>query len=113
MKAALEIFDPLATAVDWLDAYREGDLNTLVNMYSEHGVIECGCDRNLTTITWHSLHSYWLRRVANYPAGDLEDLQLAPGGASVTYMTLGVPVRATLIFGQGGKISRQLCGILK
>ena len=34
-------FDPLAVAVDWLDACRSGDLETLVDLYDEDATQEC------------------------------------------------------------------------
>jgi ketosteroid isomerase-like protein len=32
-------FDPMAAAIDWLDAYRSSDLETILKMYSDDAVI--------------------------------------------------------------------------
>ena len=37
-------FDPMAAAVDWLDAYRDGDIGAILNMYADDAVTECGCE---------------------------------------------------------------------
>ena len=36
-------FDPMAAAVDWLDAYRAGDIEALLAMYADGAFIHCGC----------------------------------------------------------------------
>jgi hypothetical protein len=36
-------FDPMAAAVDWLDAYRDGDIETILAMYADDAVVHCGC----------------------------------------------------------------------
>lgn len=36
-------FDAMAAAIDWLYAYRAGDLETILGMYAEDAVIVCGC----------------------------------------------------------------------
>ena len=36
-------FDPMAVAIDWLDAYRDVDLS-IVDLYSADAVLECGCN---------------------------------------------------------------------
>ena len=35
--------DPMAVAVDWLDAYRATRINQIVGMHSPDAVIECAC----------------------------------------------------------------------
>lgn len=37
-------FDPVAIVVDWLDACRRGDLDTLLGFYDNGAVLECGCE---------------------------------------------------------------------
>ena len=37
-------FDAMAAAVDWLDAYRFGDIEAILRMYRDDTVTECGCD---------------------------------------------------------------------
>ena len=38
--------DPMAVAVDWLDAYRAARINQMVGMYSPDAVIDCACGGN-------------------------------------------------------------------
>ena len=40
--------DPMAVAVDWLDAYRAARINQMVGMYSPDAVIDCACGGNKT-----------------------------------------------------------------
>jgi len=35
--------DPMAVAVDWLDAYRAASIAQIVGMYSPDAMIECAC----------------------------------------------------------------------
>jgi ketosteroid isomerase-like protein len=35
--------DPMAVAVDWLDAYRAASIDQIVGIYSPDAVIECAC----------------------------------------------------------------------
>lgn len=78
-------FDPMAAAVDWLDAYRSGDLETILGLYSDIATIECGCGGATTINGREALRVYWERRLRDYPAADLDDLQPAREGAAVTY----------------------------
>ena len=36
-------FDPMAAAVDWLDAYRTGDIETILAMYADDAIVHCAC----------------------------------------------------------------------
>ena len=36
-------FDPMAIAIDWLDAYRAGNIEAILEMYAEDAVVHCGC----------------------------------------------------------------------
>jgi hypothetical protein len=36
--------DPMAVAVDWLDAYPAARINQMVGMYRPDALIECACD---------------------------------------------------------------------
>jgi ketosteroid isomerase-like protein len=36
-------FDPMATAIDWLDAYRAADLNQLVDLYADDAALGKRC----------------------------------------------------------------------
>jgi hypothetical protein len=38
----MSTFDPIATAIDWLDAYRE-DAISIVDLYAPGAAVECCC----------------------------------------------------------------------
>jgi len=40
-------WDPMAVAVDWLDAYRAARINQIVGMHSPDAMIECACIASL------------------------------------------------------------------
>ena len=103
-------FDPMAAAVDWLDAYRAGDINFILGMYAHNAIINCGCGGVKTITGDASLLAYWSDRVRRYPAGELDDLQLWQDGATISYRTVTGVVRAVLTFNVAGKIHTQNCG---
>ena len=37
-------FDPMATAIDWLDVYRAAPL-AIVELHADDRAVECGCER--------------------------------------------------------------------
>jgi len=41
-------FDPMAAAIDRLDAYRAADLS-IADLYAEDAALECGCDSQSAT----------------------------------------------------------------
>ena len=54
----LDDFDPLAVAVDWLDAGKLGDLDGLLGLYDERATLECDCEGVVLTGR-QSLSAYW------------------------------------------------------
>jgi ketosteroid isomerase-like protein len=103
------VFDPMAAAVDWLDAYRAGNLGAILNMYAEDAVTECGC-YGLTINGKEGLRAYWERRLREYPASDLDDLRPHAEGATICYKACDGVVAATLEFNAEGRIRRLRCG---
>ena len=103
-------FDPMAAAVDWLDAYRAGDIESILEMYADDAVVNCGCS-GLKTITGKDgLRAYWVDRLRNYPASGLDNLQPAQDAAVISYITREGVVNAILTFNASGKISALSCG---
>lgn len=103
--------DALAIAVDWLDAYRDGDIDAILKMYAEDASIECGCGGAKVVSGLLGISAYWNQRVENYPAGELDDLQPEPeGGATISYVTRGKVVRAVIEFDVNGRIRSLRCG---
>jgi hypothetical protein len=106
-------FDPMATAVDWLDAYRSATLS-IVDLYAPDAALECGCNGQTTVTGRSALTEYWRQRFVEKPAGELEGLQMA-GDAAVllSYKVPGGIVQATLKFNHAGEIVRTQCGPLQ
>lgn len=102
-------FDALAAAVDWLDAYRSGDIDKIIAMYAENAVTGCRCD-GLTITGEHGLRAYWQRRVQEYPASDLDDLRPDGDSAIISYITRHGSVGATIQFNAAGQIAFLRCG---
>jgi len=105
-------FDAMAAAVDWLDAYRAGDIETILGMYRDDAVTECGCDR-VSVVGRNALRAYWERRVKNYPASELDDLTASEDGATISYVTAKGQVAAVLKFDDQGRITVLRCGPAK
>ena len=65
-------FDAMAAAVDWLDAYRAGDIDSILWMYRDDAVTKCVCD-GVTIVGKDCLRSYWAKRLRDHPAEYLDD----------------------------------------
>jgi hypothetical protein len=102
-------FDPMAAAIDWLDAYRDANLS-IVELYSPDAVVECGCDGDLLVTSRTALIEYWRERFAENPAGSLERLRIEDEMAVVSYAVPSGVVHAKLKFNDAGLISRCQCG---
>jgi ketosteroid isomerase-like protein len=76
-------FDAMAAAVDWLDAYRAGDIEAILMMHADGAVVQCGCDPIEIVTGKEALRAYWERRLNGHPVSDLDDLQPSSGGASI------------------------------
>ena len=104
-------FDAMAAAVDWLDAYRAGDIEAILEMYGDGAVIECGCGGMKTITGEEGLRSYWTGRLREFPATVLEDVEPSGDtGAAILYVTHGEIVAATLEFDRDGRIVTLRCG---
>jgi hypothetical protein len=101
-------FDPMAAAVDWLDAYRAATLS-IVDLYAPNAVLECGCNGRATVIGHSALTEYWRRRFVEKPAGELQGLQMAGDMVSLSYEVPGGIVQATLEYNDAGQIVRSQC----
>ena len=103
-------FDPMAAAVDWLDAYRAGNIETILGMYADDAIVHCGCDGMKTISTAEGLRAYWVDRLKNHPASRLDDLQPSEDGAAISYVSRAGVVGAILTFNASGKIASLRCG---
>lgn len=103
-------FDPMAVIVDWLDAYRSSDLETIVGLYSDGATIECACGGVATISGRNALQAYWEQRFKNSPASELDNLQPARDGTAITYLSNGHLIRADFEFDAAGEIAFQHSG---
>jgi len=102
-------FDAMAAAVDWLDTYRSGDIEAILNMYSDDAVTECACE-GISIAGRDGLRAYWERRIKSHPASDLNDLRPCTNGATISYLARNGIVSATLEFDATGRIVFLRCG---
>ena len=105
------LFDPMAAAIDWLDAYRAASLS-IVDMYAEDASLECACDGRKVLVGRRAVTAYWKQQFVEAPAHELEDLQFAGDGIAVTFRVPAGIVRAKLNFEASGKIERSQCGAI-
>ena len=109
--------DPMAVAVDWLDAYRAARINQMVGMYSPDAVIECACGGRKIIHGQEGIVAYWRHRFIEMAALELEDLHVDGGAVAVSYRTSSGIVEALLDVTIDGLISRcryglKACGTL-
>jgi hypothetical protein len=103
-------FDPMASAVDWLDAYRAADIEAILKLFADDAVVECRCAGAATITGKESLRVYWQQQFKNYLASDLDDLQPSNDGATISYRSHDGVVGAILEFDSSGRIKRLQCG---
>jgi len=106
-------FDPMAIAVDWLDAYRASDPD-IDNLYADDAAILCGCDDETAISNSAARKAYWASRYTEKPAGDLIDIEDRGGNVvALTYRAAGNAVLAVLSLDESsGLITLQRCGPL-
>jgi hypothetical protein len=104
-------FDPMAAAINWLDAYRDADLS-IVDLYSADAMLECGCNGETLITGKAALTEYWRSRFAEKPAGVLERLRVSGKTVVVSYAVPHGIVEANLKFNDAGRIIRTQCGPL-
>jgi hypothetical protein len=101
--------DPMAAAVDWLDAYRAAELS-IVDFYADNAILECACAGPKALAGSAAIIEYWRQRFAEKPAVELVDLQLAGDLIVVNYRVLDGVVQALLKYNGAGKIEHSRCG---
>jgi ketosteroid isomerase-like protein len=103
-------FDPMAAAVDWLDAYRAGDVEAILDMCADDAVLYCECGSSKTLTGREALRAYWVDRLKRHPAFELEDLRLSRTEPVISYFTSDGVVKAVLTFNAAGQIRELSCG---
>jgi hypothetical protein len=89
-------FDPMAAAIDWLDAYRAASFS-IIDMYASDGAIECACDGSKTIYGRAAMTEYWRHRFDEKRAGELIDLRSDRDIIIVAYAVPGDVVQAILV----------------
>ncbi len=105
-------FDQIALVVDWLDACRNRDLTTLLDLYADDATLECRCGEVKVGEGRAGLESYWRPRLeALAPtAFGLEEITPTTEGVVLDYLSHeGEPVRIAFTFSRGAKIQRTAC----
>ncbi|AWM08816.2 nuclear transport factor 2 family protein [Bradyrhizobium symbiodeficiens] len=105
-------FDPMAVAVDWLDAYRAGDIEAILELHADDAVVHCGCSGVQTITGREALRAYWIQHLQKYPAGTLDDLNPSDRGTVISYVTSKGVMSANLAFDAAGRIKVLDCGRL-
>ena len=111
-----EDFDPIAIAVDWLDACRTRDLDALLDLYAQQARLECQCDGLKVHVGRAELESYWRPRLGDFSplAFGLEEIALDADGVVLDYQSYeGKPVRIRFTFDPNGRIMQTRCGKLQ
>jgi hypothetical protein len=106
-----DVFDPLAVAVDWLDAGKLGDLDGLLSLYDERATLECNCEGMVLTGR-QSLSAYWARKLESKLAAafTVDDMIPVDDGVQVDYQSCeGKPVRVHFRLTPSGKIAHSRC----
>ena len=114
MHILAENFDPIAVAVDWLDACRARDLDTLLDLYAQTARLECNCDGLTIHVGRAELESYWRSRFGDFSpvASGLEEIALDADGVVLDYRGQeGKPIRIHFAFDETGKIRQTRCEI--
>ena len=114
MSISRDEFDPIAVAVDWLDAGKLGDLDGLLDLYDERATLECDCE-GVTLTGRLSLSAYWGPKLESRLAAafTIDDMILTSDGVRLDYQNYeGKPVRIFFRFTPSGKIAHTSCGLL-
>ena len=105
-------FDQIALVVDWLDACRNRDLTTLLDLYADDATLECRCGGGKVSKGRAELESYWWPRleVLAPNAFGLEEITPTAEGVVLDLLSHeGKPVRILFTFSRDARIQRTAC----
>jgi hypothetical protein len=105
-------FDQMGIVVDWFDACRKGDLESLLELYGEDASLECQCHGTRLYRGRAELGAYWRSRLGAFVSAGfgMEDISPAPHGVALEYSIAdSLRIRASFSFSADGKISRTIC----
>jgi len=101
--------DLMAIAIDWLDAYRAGDI-FIVDCYADDARLQCNCGGKTEFRGTHAIATYWSHRLVEKPAGELIDLQWDGSDVVLHFGVSNEIVQATLTFDADGTLRHSRCG---
>ncbi|RTE94976.1 nuclear transport factor 2 family protein [Bradyrhizobium sp. LVM 105] len=102
----------MGVAVDWLDAYRAGDIEAILDLHADDAVVHCGCYGAQTITGREAIRAYWIERLRRCPAGTLDDLNPSDHGTVISYLTSTGVMSAVLAFDTSGRIKVLDCSPL-
>jgi ketosteroid isomerase-like protein len=105
-------FDQMGVVVDFVDACRQGDLATLLDLYADDGQVECTCNGTTRYRGRSELAAYWQPRLHTFSSAGfgLEEITPAPDGIDLEYSVAGaLRIHASFRFNRDGKIHKTLC----
>ena len=105
-------FDQIAVVVDWLDACRNRDLASVLDLYADDATLKCQCGEVKVSEGRAELESYWRPRLDALASGafGLEEITPTTEGVVLDYLSHeGKPVRIAFRFTTDGKILRSDC----
>lgn len=102
--------DLIAIAIDWLDAYRAGDL-FIVDCYADDASLQCDCGDKKELRGAHAIAAYWHQRFVETCAGDLIDLQWNGSDVVLHFRASDEILQAVLTFNPDGSLQRSRCAL--
>ena len=105
-------FDQIALVVDWLDACRNRDLTTLLDLYADDATLECRCGGVKVGQGRAALETYWRPRLEGRTptAFELREITPTAEGVVLDYLSHeGKPVRIAFTFSRDAKIQHTAC----
>ncbi len=103
-------FDPMAVAIDWLEAYRAEDMEALLDLYDEGASLECGCSGHKIIVGREAIRAYWQLRFSEKPTSEFDEFLPVHRGVHLSYRTKSGLVKVLLNYNDNGKIERSRCG---
>ena len=100
--------DPMATAIDWIGAYRAGSLS-IVDLYAEGAALECSRENGGVVSGRAEIGRYWRQCFQDRPAGELTDVLPDGDVVFVSYRVAAGVVQTKLGSDRSGKIHRARC----
>ncbi len=104
-------FDNMALVVDWLDARRNENLESLLDCYADDAGLDCRCE-GIHLVGRSGLADYWKPRLKGFSAVafGLEEITPVPEGVMLEYLDHEVkPVKVLFSFNSSGKIALMRC----